>query len=165
MKLYFLRHGIAYERENWEGDNDELRPLTEEGIAAMKREAKLIERLDLKLDAIITSPLVRARDTAKIVAKRLDIALAESDLLKPGFDLLMLETLASDYPQYSSLMVVGHEPDFSGVISGVIGGGSIVLKKGGLASVDITSQHPIRGELVWLQNWVLSKKGRFKRLA
>ena len=80
MKIYFLRHGIAYERETWEGDNDELRPLTEEGIAAMKVEAKIFKGLKLKLDAIITSPLVRAHDTAKIVAKRLDMDITENEL-------------------------------------------------------------------------------------
>jgi phosphohistidine phosphatase len=165
MKLYFLRHGIAYERETWQGDNDEFRPLTDDGIAAMKREAKSFERLKLKLDVIITSPLVRARDTARIVAKRLDLKILESDLLKPGFSIQMLEKLTTDYPQHSNLMLVGHEPDFSRVISTVIGGGYIVLKKGGLARVDITAQQPLRGELVWLQNWVLSKKGKLKRLS
>jgi len=160
MKIYFLRHGIAYERETWEGDNDEHRPLTEEGVAAMKVEAKIFKSLKLKLDAIITSPLVRARDTAKIVAKRLDMEITENDLLKPGFNAQMLETLATEYPQYSTLMIVGHEPDFSQVISGVIGGGTVVLEKGGIACVEVAAQHPVHGNLLWLLNWSQLKKLR-----
>ena len=86
---------MAYEREEWKGDNDELRPLTEDGIDAMKREAKVLRDMKLKLDMIITSPLVRARDTAKIAAKALDMeavhrglqaedAASESEGASPG---------------------------------------------------------------------------------
>ncbi len=150
MRLYLLRHGVAYDRQDWKGKDDELRPLTDEGIVAMKREARSIGQMKLRLNAIITSPLVRARDSARIVAKTLDMKVDESPLLKPGFNLEALDDLLSHYAEANHLMIVGHEPDFSQVISQLIGGGTIVMKKGGLARVDITTPHPPHGELVWL---------------
>jgi phosphohistidine phosphatase len=151
VKLYLLRHGVAYEREEWQGDNDELRPLTDDGIAAMKREAKVLRDMKLKLDGIITSPLVRARDTAKIVAKALDMKVKENDLLKPGFDVEALRTLLQQNGDAKRVMIVGHEPDFSHVIAQLIGGGAVVMRKGGLARVDTTTEGAsLRGELVWL---------------
>ncbi len=150
MRLYLLRHGVAYDRENWQGKDDELRPLTDEGIVAMKREARSIGQMKLKLNAVITSPLVRARDTARIVAKTLDMKVDENPLLKPGFNLQALDDLLAQYAEFTHLMIVGHEPDFSQVISQLVGGGTVVMKKGGLARVDITTPHPPHGELVWL---------------
>ncbi len=150
MRLYLLRHGVAYDRENWRGKDDGLRPLTDEGIVAMKREARSIGQMKLKLDAVITSPLVRARDTARIVAKTLDMKVDENPLLKPGFDLQALDDLLAQYAEFNHVMIVGHEPDFSLVIAQLVGGGTIVMKKGGLARVDITTPHPPHGELVWL---------------
>src|SRR5258708_30382004 len=133
-KLYFLRHGVAYEREEWKGEDDELRPLTDEGIAAMKREAKYLrDDLKLKVDRIITSPLVRAHDTARYVAKSLKIDLEESNLLKPGFDLQALDELIGKSDDDSKVIIVGHEPDFSRTISQLIGGGDVIMRKGGLA--------------------------------
>ena len=89
-KLYFLRHGEAGDRTAYMGENDHLRPLTEEGIAAMKREARFVGDMKLKLDAIVTSPLVRACETAKIVAKVFGLKAQENDLLKPGFNVAAL---------------------------------------------------------------------------
>jgi phosphohistidine phosphatase len=151
IKLYLLRHGVAYEREEWSGDNDELRPLTGDGIEAMKREADMMRDMKLKLDVIITSPLVRARDTARIVSKALDVKLTESALLKPGFDADALGRLFQQTGDAKRVMVVGHEPDFSRTISQLIGGGTVVMRKGGLARVDVTAQTASpRGELVWV---------------
>ena len=71
MSCYFLRHGIAVEPGAWSG-NDFDRPLTREGATRMEREAKGIAELSLDLDCIVTSPLLRAKQTAEIVADRLD---------------------------------------------------------------------------------------------
>jgi phosphohistidine phosphatase len=149
-KLYFLRHGLAYDREEWHGENDDLRPLTDEGTEAMKSEAKYLKQINLKLDAIVTSPLVRARDTAKIVAKALHMEYEEDALLRPEFNLDALEQILTRFSTAHNLMIVGHEPSFSQVAGQLIGGGTVVMKKGGLARVDLVDQHPPRGELVWL---------------
>ncbi len=149
-RIYFLRHGVAVEPEEWNNPNDEIRPLTPNGIEAMKRQAKYLRETKLKVDAIVASPLVRAHETAKIVAKVFDLEVVESDLLKPGFNLTALGKLVKECAPAQRLMIVGHEPDFSSVIGQLIGGGNVEMRKGGLARIDITSQRPLRGQLIAL---------------
>jgi phosphohistidine phosphatase len=150
MKLYFLRHGKAVDRAAWADKHDDLRPLTDEGVEIMKHEAKAIRRMKLKLDNILTSPLVRASDTAKIVAHALAMDIELNELLRPDFDRSALDHLIATYSDDTRIMIVGHEPSFSRVIAESIGGGTVVLRKGGLARVDTTARRPIKGELVWL---------------
>ena len=149
MKLYFLRHGLAGERSEWKGD-DAARPLTDAGIEKMKRIAATLSQLNLGLDAIITSPLARARQTAEIVAQELDLKLIEDTRLAPGFNDEQLRAILLDHPGAETVMLVGHEPDFSETINALIGGGRIVCKKGGLALVDLANVQSRKGELVWL---------------
>ena len=149
MKLYFLRHGIAGERSEWQGD-DAARPLTAEGIDKMKRTAATLAQLDLGLNVIIASPLVRARQTAEIVARKLDCPFVEDQRLEPGFNDDQLQKVLLDHPDAESVMLIGHEPDFSDTISALIGGGRIVCKKGSVALIELPNAHSRRGELVWL---------------
>ncbi len=151
MRLYLLRHGKAESRAEWRGD-DAARPLTAEGEAALRREAKALRAMDLALDAIVTSPLARARRTAEIVADELGMSarLIEDDRLAPGFDVRRLEQLLAAHGPADNLMVVGHEPDFSATVAELIGGGDVVMKKGGLARVDTTAPVAGGGQLVWL---------------
>jgi phosphohistidine phosphatase len=149
MNVYFLRHGVAFEREDWDGDNDDLRPLTKDGKQAMKREAKRMRKWELPFDCIVTSPLVRAYSTAKITAKAMNLSFAVDNLLKPGFDKAALQKLQTVYPQARNLVIVGHEPDFSTVIADLTGG-RVEMKKGGLACVEIASENPLQGRLLWL---------------
>jgi len=149
VKLYFLRHGLAGDRGDWAGD-DALRPLTPEGVKKMEREAKTIAKLDLGLDAIVTSPLVRAVQTARIVADELDLrdVLIEDDNLGLDFDLARLRNVIEKHRAADALMLVGHEPSMSRTI-GQIGGGSVELKKGALACMEV-DPHSLRGELLSL---------------
>ena len=151
MIVYFLRHGLAGVREAWQGD-DAKRPLTKKGIKNLVTQAKTLARLDLQLDVIITSPLTRACQTADIVARALKMVaqLKQDERLAPGFGRDDLEQVLADHPQAKTIMLVGHEPDFSLTISALIGGGKVVLKKGGLARADITATAPLQGNLVWL---------------
>ena len=150
-KLYFLRHGKAAPRATWEGD-DGLRPLTLEGEALMRREAKGMRRLGLAPDVILTSPLLRARQTAEIAAEALGARdrLVEDARLAHGFDARCLERLAAERPEAAELMVVGHEPEFSATIAELIGGGFVDMKKGGLARVDVGGPGLEDGVLAWL---------------
>jgi phosphohistidine phosphatase len=150
MTLYVLRHGRA-DRSAWMGMDFE-RPLTEDGKECMLREADFIAQLDLGLDAILTSPLVRAYQTAEIVAERLNMLdlLTVDEQLEPGFGPIDLAEILEGYPEADEIMFVGHEPDFSETISYLIGGGNIVCKKGSLARVDLIDAGPLAGELVWL---------------
>lgn len=148
MKLYFQRHGLA-DWPNWHGPDDE-RPLNEEGLAQLKAQAKTLKSLKLSLDAIISSPLPRARQTAEIVAEPLGLTVEVDPKLAPGFSVSKLSSVLKKYAEAEAVMIVGHESDFSICISELIGGGQIALKKGGLARVDLVYAEPLRGQLVWL---------------
>ncbi len=148
MRLYFLRHGLA-DWPNWTQPDNE-RPLTDEGIEKMKDEAKAIKRLDLGLDAILSSPYVRAKQTAQAVADRIGLNVIEEAALLPGFDIDRLRDVLASFPDAQSIMLIGHEPDFSRTIAQLIGGGRVAVKKGGLARVDLESLDPLDGELIWL---------------
>ena len=151
MEILFLRHGIAEERETWEGD-DRARPLTARGRKAMERTAARLAELGIAPELIVTSPLVRARQTAEIAAAGLgmDDRVVEDERLAPGFDAGGLRDLLEDRPVTAAVMLVGHEPDFSEIIAELIGGGRVVCKKGGLARVDVAELSFAGGELVWL---------------
>ena len=150
MKLYFLRHGLAGDRETWTGDDFD-RPLTDHGKECMAREAATLAKMSLDLDVILTSPLVRAYQTAEIVAQPLNLTdkLVKDEQLGPGFGSNQLAKILKAYPEAQALMLVGHEPDFSQVIGDLIGGGRLTCKKGSLACVELinTSLH---GDLAWL---------------
>lgn len=150
MKLYFLRHGLAGERAGWKGD-DAARPLTKEGIAKMNKSAATLAKLGLELDLIITSPLVRAYQTAEIVAQQLDMQhkLVKEARLGTEFGPMSLLQILADHPGANGLMLVGHEPGMSETVRYLTGGGQVVLEKGGLACVHVADKS-LKGELVWL---------------
>jgi len=149
MKLYFLRHGIAVESDEWNG-NEFDRPLTSEGCERMQRQAKTMAKLDLAPDAIVTSPLVRARQTAQIAAQALKCRnIEEDDRLAEGFDVAKALAIAHEHSDAGAIMLVGHEPTMSRTIGALVGSAKIALKKGGLALVemDLSARS---GELLWL---------------
>jgi phosphohistidine phosphatase len=149
--LYFLRHGEAADADAWLGADFD-RPLTGEGRERMTLEAEAIKRLDLGLERIVTSPLVRAQQTAAIVAGALQIrnALVEDEGLGANFDLEQLANILNAHPKARALMLVGHEPSLSATIGRLIGGGAINLKKGSLARVDLSRTSKLEGKLMWL---------------
>jgi phosphohistidine phosphatase len=145
MKLCFLRHGEA-DWPNWDKPDDE-RPLTERGRKEMKRVANFLERLKFSADAILTSPLPRASQTAEIVAKRLGIELKTDPALAHGFNVERLRRLL-DKADADCVMVVGHEPAFSEVIKELTGG-EIKLSKAGVALLEV-NRGCTSGTLLWL---------------
>jgi len=151
MELYFLRHGDAGSREGWKG-SDATRPLSPEGVARMEKEAAALARLRIPAEVVLTSPLVRARQTAEIAARGLGIPdrVIEDKRLEPGFDAGDLAGILQDHRDRQALLLVGHEPDFSTVISACIGGGLVECKKGGVARVDLRHPGSREGILVWL---------------
>ena len=150
MRLLFLRHGLAESRETWTAADDG-RPLTAEGRSAMAREAATMARLGLAPDVIVSSPLARAHETAQIAAEGMGIAdrLHDDERLAPGFGPAELAAILDEHPDVETLMFVGHEPDFSLTIGSLVGGTSVVCKKGGLARVDIDPESGA-AELLWL---------------
>ncbi|NJO84502.1 MAG: hypothetical protein HC828_18175, partial [Blastochloris sp.] len=111
---------------------------------------RLLDDLGVNPTRLYTSPLLRARQTADILGQALGVAPVVRAEVAPGFDVARLEGLTRDLGLDDELMLVGHEPDFSGVVSALIGGGRVSVKKGGVARVDLIGYLPLRGELVWL---------------
>lgn len=145
MQLYFLRHGEA-DWPNWTKPDDE-RPLTDFGKKEVRQVAKFLNRLKVKPDLIVTSPLPRALQTAEVAAEQLKTKLRQDEALEPGFGISELSTVLKRH-RSKVLMLVGHEPDFSSVISALIGA-SLKLSKSGVALVDIDPEAQ-EGRLLWL---------------
>lgn len=143
MKLYLLRHGKA-DWPNWDQPDDE-RPLTEEGKKEMAAVAKLLSRLDVA-PVILTSPLPRASQTAEIAGTYLSVKVREEPLLRPGFDAAKLGKILRNFTG-KSLMIVGHEPDFTRTIFQLTGG-ETKMAKAGVALVELET--PRKGVLRWL---------------
>ena len=150
MQIYFLRHGAAAKRSDWEGD-DAQRPLTDDGRAVLYREALTLARIGVTVDVIVSSPLVRAKQTADIVAEELGLAgeVVLDERLAHGFGRRSLAAILAEHPEAGKVMVVGHEPEFSATIAELTGA-RVVCKKGSLARIDLADRETPDGELVWL---------------
>ena len=151
MRCYFLRHGLAVEADDWSG-SDFDRPLTGEGRARMRRAAKAMAALRLEIDVIVTSPLLRAKQTAAIVAKelQLDDRLVEDERLGGEFGSDRLADILAEHRRANAVMLVGHEPGMSRTIGHLVGGAGIEFKKGSLACVNVPNPSILQSELVWL---------------
>ena len=152
MILYFLRHGDAGAHRS--GDmTDDARELTDEGRAALRAAAPLWRRLNLRPDLVLTSPLVRAQQTAELLVEALGLSRPPvvDDRLRPGAnwgDLARAMTVRRDARR---VLFVGHDPDLSSVIALLTGARSVRLRKGGLAGVEFPGiPEPGAGELAWL---------------
>jgi phosphohistidine phosphatase len=153
MKLYFLRHGEA-DWPDWKKPDDE-RPLTKPGKREMRVVAKFLDRLKVRPDLIVTSPLPRAAQTAEIAADYLKAKVRKDESIAPGFNLSKLRTVLKRH-RANTLMLVGHEPDFTNVISGLTGA-SLKLAKAGVAFVEVDPKSET-GKLLWLFPPKIGKK-------
>lgn len=145
MQLYFLRHGEA-DWPNWSKPDDE-RPLTDFGKKEVRQVGRFLNRLKVRPDLVVTSPLPRALQTAEIAAEQLKTKLSEDEALEPGFGISELSTVLKRH-RSKVLMLVGHEPDFSSVISALTGG-FVKMSKAGVALIDIDPETE-KGRLLWL---------------
>jgi len=151
LELYLLRHADAGDSATWAGDDAE-RPLSKKGRRQAKRLARLLVGLGLRVDAVITSPLLRAAQTAKPVAKAVGVDLLTDERLGYGFGVRELATLVKQLgPGMTRVVLVGHDPGFTDVASHLVGS-PIVMAKGSLARVDL-GEREVRagaGSLRWL---------------
>ncbi len=159
MDLYILRHGIAV--DHGVRNNDSERPLTEEGEEKMRLSANAMKKLDLKFEAILSSPYVRARQTAEIVAKKLDLIKKlklTQNLIYEVSPLKIVDEISENYSKAESILLVGHEPYLSMLISVLVTGSpasSFTLKKGGLGLLRISQLS--YGQCASLE-WLLTPK-------
>ncbi|HKN23209.1 MAG TPA: phosphohistidine phosphatase SixA [Candidatus Acidoferrum sp.] len=163
MELYIVRHGIAVDREDPKCPADPERFLTEDGIEKSRQVAKGVAEVASIPDLILTSPYLRAVQTAELFAERLEYAkqkIQKSDLLLPGAEPLQLfRELAKD-KDLSSVFVFGHAPHLDDLIATAIGTKHHIssLKKAGVAFVELKRLVPPSGELVWLATPKLLRK-------
>jgi phosphohistidine phosphatase len=154
MKLYIVRHAIATERGAG-GLADEERPLTEEGIEKMKVNAAGLRKLGVKPDRILSSPLVRARQTAAILADAFgERKITVTPALSPAGTLEDVYAEIRKHSKCEALMLVGHQPSL-GELAGALAWGSpqhyVELKKGGVCALDVDRLTPQpRGKAVFL---------------
>jgi phosphohistidine phosphatase len=125
--IWLLRHGDA---EDGGGKPDADRELTEKGKRQSRDAGKALKALGVKLDVCLTSPKVRARQTAELACEALG-AEVEDDQRLSGGDFDPLELAAGR----GEVMLVGHEPDFSSAVA-LVTGSRVKMKKGGVAAID-----------------------------
>jgi len=156
MELLIIRHAHAGSREEFAktGQPDELRPLSKEGVHDMKEIARGLRRLVPTVDSVVTSPLVRARQTADIVADEYRVEIVESDALQPDEKFERFVSWARREKTGDLSAVVGHEPHLSGLIAYLIGESGdarVDLKKSGAALIEFEGRiERGKGTLRWL---------------
>lgn len=152
MQLWLVRHAVAVERDEFDGPDAE-RPLTGKGCRKFREFCNWLAGQNVAPEAIFSSPLVRAAETAAILARAFGLkksSLGLTDLLTPGVDLKALLQFVREQPG-DCIALVGHEPDFSECLSQLVGGGAFAFGKGFIAAVEFNSEPAIgSGRLRWL---------------
>jgi phosphohistidine phosphatase len=161
MNLFLLRHGLAVDRSKPGFKKDADRPLTPKGKQRLWRVAEAMDEMDLEFDAILSSPFLRASQTAEIIAEAFELRkkLALSEHLTPnGNPKLLLEQISLLQPQPKDVLMVGHEPYLSQLIGLLVAGNTnalIDLKKGALCKLEIET---LRCGRCAMLAWLLSPK-------
>ena len=156
MNLYIIRHAIAVDEGTPEYEQDSERPLTDKGKKKMRQIAKGLRTLSVDFDLILSSPYVRAKETAEILADvfkvKADIAFSDNLIPMGDPDLLIAEM--NEKYNVNSIALVGHEPHLTALISLLVSdhaGVDITLKKGGVCRLSADDLHHIRkAALEWL---------------
>jgi phosphohistidine phosphatase len=157
MELLIIRHAVAGDRDTFAktGKRDELRPITEEGTRKMLRSAQGLRRIIEHVDYLATSPLVRARQTAQIVADELGMEVDEkTDVLSPDAKPTQFAQWLDGHRDRETIAVVGHEPHLSRLVTWLVSGvdeSRVELGKGGACLLTLDGR-PRKGcaRLRWL---------------
>jgi len=135
IQLYLLRHAHAGDSSRWPGD-DARRPLSARGHQQADRVARHLLALRINLDVIVTSPRVRARETADPVGRALGVPVVVDERLGGGLTIAILDQVLADAGDPARAMVVGHDPDFSDLAAELAGAISLPMRKGALVRLD-----------------------------
>jgi phosphohistidine phosphatase len=157
MELYLIRHGLAQQLGMKNDFTDERRTLTAEGRDRMREVSRGLRKLGVQLDLLITSPLVRAVETAELVAEALAFnkkEIVQTAGLAPGGSADELFSEIKTHTGVESAGLVGHEPYLGELAARMVqstGHLAISLRKGGVCCINVVETVPsFRGELVWL---------------
>jgi phosphohistidine phosphatase len=149
MLLHLLRHAHAGDAETWDGP-DATRPLSDKGRAQSERLGAFLAEIGFVTDALITSPKVRALQTAELVADRLGVEVADDARLGGMLDLDVVEAILRDAGDPVRPLLVGHDPDFSDLLE-TLCGAPIPMRKGAFARIEVDRPLEARGgTLRWL---------------
>lgn len=163
MELYIVRHGIAIDREDPKCPADPDRFLTEEGIEKTAEVAKGLAKISEAPDLVLTSPYVRAVQTAEIVGEALEYSkqkIRKTEALLPGAEPQQLFRELTREKDLSAVFVFGHAPHLDALIATAVGSKRHIsaLKKAGVALVELKRLTPPNGQLVWLATPKLLRK-------
>jgi len=150
MRLLIVRHAIAEDRTA--GMSDAERALTPEGIERFEEAAAGLARLVDRPDALLTSPLTRARQTADIAARAWGGVEPKSTAVLAGGTFAELAKIVDAYPDDATVVLVGHEPQVSDLLAHLVGsrdGDRFAFKKGGVALVELGDGLEDGGLLLW----------------
>ena len=153
IHLYLVRHAIAEDRgEKW--PDDTRRPLSTEGKIRMETQVTGLEAIGVEIEEVLTSPLVRTRQTAEILAQGLSSRpkLTELPALAPGHSAKEVLSALKDYSRRTRLALVGHEPGIGDLSAALIGARTpITFKKGAVALIRVDRLPPDAGSgtLCW----------------
>lgn len=138
LSLYLVRHAVAAERGEAYPD-DTLRPLTPKGMAKFRTAVEGLARFDVAVDTILASPLVRARQTADILASGLpgSPSVVETDALRPGARFEQLVRAVAECRECMAIALVGHEPHIGEAAARLVGAsGPLEFGKGAVCRID-----------------------------
>ena len=164
FELYLIRHGVAAERGDAYPD-DTKRPLTNEGIQKLRKEARALLALDVSFDVILTSPLVRTRQTAETIAaiyKNAPPIVNVQALAPGGTHAAIIDELSKQHRRHR-IAIVGHEPGIGELASRLMGlRRPLEFKKGAICRIDVPALPPAGpGDLRWfLPPKILRKIGK-----
>jgi phosphohistidine phosphatase len=153
FELYLIRHGLAAERgENY--PDDTKRPLTSKGIQRIRQEGKALASMDVTFDVILTSPLVRARQTAEALAasfREPPVIVNTNGLIPGATHTAIYEELGKQSHRRKRIALVGHEPGLGELAARLVGlRKSLEFKKGAIALIEMTALPPTGpGQLRW----------------
>ncbi len=154
-ELYVMRHGLAVTRGSVRFSDDAQRPLVPEGKERMREIAEGLKQVGFEVDWVVSSPLVRALETAGIIAESLTSSAPVDvcEAMRPGGSPEDLITFLAKRPSRTRVLVVGHEPDLSELAARLIGAGThanLAFKKGGCCMIRFDEFPPKSpGQLVW----------------
>jgi len=150
IQLHLLRHAHAGDPLEWDGPDD-VRPLSEKGRMQSVRLGLFLAEIAFNPDAILSSPLARAIETARLVASALELPVMVSDALAGPLDLESLDELLRHSGNPRSPMLVGHDPYFSMIAAELAGLAELPIRKGALVRIDTARPLvPGAGTLKWL---------------
>lgn len=157
LELYLIRHGVAAERgKDWPDDSN--RPLTPEGVARLRQVARGLNAIDVSFDQIVTSPLVRTRQTADVFSEDLKSKppVVTSDALAPAGTPAAVIQEITKHIRKARVALVGHEPNLGELAAQLIGARSpLAFKKGGICRIDFDILPPKGAGLL---RWFITPK-------